>query len=217
MKNWIARAAAAALLGFAACAPAWADSGQDAFDRLPAAQPLDVQGKVVVTEFFWYNCPHCAEFEPEVEAWARKLPADVVFERVPVAFAPQFADQQKFYYALKTLGKVDALQQPIFEAIHVQHIPLQNVGQMGSWVEAHGVPRKQFLDAFNSFGVQMAAQRATQMVNDYQIDGVPTLVVQGLYKLSAGKPATPTNAAVLAEADKLIAMERRTLHTGAKN
>lgn len=212
MKQGFLRFAAAALCAGALVGPAVAADTDAAYDRLPTAQPLDVQGKVVVTEFFWYNCPHCAEFEPELEAWARKLGPDVVLERVPVAFAPQYADQQKFYYALKALGKVDALQQQIFNAIHVQHIPLQTATQMSDWVAAHGVPRQQFLNAFNSFGVQMEARRATQMVNDYQIDGVPTLAIQGQYKLSAGRPATPTTAAVLQEADRLIARTRATLH-----
>ena len=40
-------------------------------------------GKIEVIEFFWYSCPHCNAFEPKLETWIRKLPADVVMRRVP--------------------------------------------------------------------------------------------------------------------------------------
>jgi thiol-disulfide isomerase/thioredoxin len=47
---------------------------------------LPPAGKIDVSEFFWYECPHCNAFEPLLEPWARKLPADVAFRRVPVGF-----------------------------------------------------------------------------------------------------------------------------------
>ena len=210
MMRWLMHLAAAALLGSAVgahAAPAQLLPGQG-YERLATPQPVSPKGKIVVTEFFWYNCPHCAAMEPLLDAWARKLPSDVVLERVPVAFAPQFENQQKLYYALKALGKVDALQGAIFTAIHQQHVVLMNPQQMAGWLAAHGVPRQSFLNAFNSFGVQMDAKRATQMVTDYQISGVPTLVVQGTYALSASMPQTPDNPQVLQGVDQMIAKVR---------
>ncbi len=210
LTRWLTHSAAAALLAVSAgahAAPVQLQQGQG-YERLAPPQPVSPKGKIVVTEFFWYNCPHCAAMEPLLEAWAKHLPSDVVLERVPVAFAPQFENQQKLYYALKALGKVDQLQGAIFTAIHQQHTVLMNPQQMAGWLAAHGVPRKSFLDAFNSFGVQMEAKRATQMVTDYQIAGVPTLVVQGTYALSASMPQTPDNPQVLQGVDQMIAKVR---------
>src|SRR5438105_5092600 len=48
--------------------------------RAPVDSP---PGKVEVIEFFWYNCPHCNHFEPQLEAWIKKLPPDVAMRRVP--------------------------------------------------------------------------------------------------------------------------------------
>ena len=218
MVRWFARIAALLLLGFsvgasAADAPFKEGLG---FDKLSVTQPVSPAGKVVVTEFFWYNCPHCFEFEPLLEAWVKKLPADVVFERVPVAFAPQFVPQQRLYYALKALGKVDALQGAVFNAIHVQHIALVNPEQMANWLQTKGVPKQQFMNAYNSFGVQMEAKRATQMVTDYQIQGVPTMAVQGMYTTSASMPQTPTNEKVLQAVDYLIQQVRQGMTKSAK-
>ena len=192
-----------ALCGAAQAAAPVFTEGQG-YDRLAAVQPVDHPGKVVVTEFFWYNCPHCAEFEPALEAWAKRQPGYVVLERVPVAFAPQFVEQQKLYYALLALGKANALQGQIFNAIHEQHIPLQTSQQMADWLQGHGVPRQQFLNAFNSFSVQMQANRASQMMADYQISGVPTLAVQGTYTLSASLPQTSNHELLLQSVDQLV-------------
>ena len=44
---------------------------EEGFDyrSLPVAQVVEQKGKVEVLEFFWYGCPHCHDFEPELSAW----------------------------------------------------------------------------------------------------------------------------------------------------
>jgi thiol:disulfide interchange protein DsbA len=49
---------------------------------------------------------------------------------------------------------------------------------------ANGVDRKQFMDAYNSFGVNANTKRAAQLADQYKIEGVPTIVVQGKYTTS---------------------------------
>ena len=65
---------------------------EEGFDYriLQAPQPVEVKGKVEVIEFFWYGCPHCYDFEPDLSAWVKRQPKDVVFRRVPVAFRDDF-------------------------------------------------------------------------------------------------------------------------------
>jgi len=158
-----------------------------------------------VTEFFWYDCPHCADFDPMLEAWAKKLPTGVVLQRVPVAFSPQFVPQQHLYYALMALGKLnDDMQAKIFNAIHKQRIPLGTPDQMANWLAQQGIAKKAFMDAYNSFGVTAQVKQATQMVTDYQIQGVPTMAVQGTYTTSAAMPEANNNQKVLEVVDFLI-------------
>ena len=176
-----------------------------AYNRLAVPQPVSPSDKIVVYEFFWYDCPHCADFDPLLEAWQKKLPAGVVLERVPVAFSPQFVPQQHLYYALVALGKLnDAMQAKIFNAIHKQRIPLGTADQMANWLAQQGIPKKAFLDAYNSFGVNAQVRQATQMVTDYQIGGVPTMAVQGTYTTSAALPEANNNKKVLEVVDYLI-------------
>jgi thiol:disulfide interchange protein DsbA len=48
------------------------------YENLKAIQPTQDTDKVEVIEFFWYGCPHCYKFEPEIEAWKATLPENVV-------------------------------------------------------------------------------------------------------------------------------------------
>ncbi len=207
-RIWMVAAALVAMLGTvpagAAVTPV---KGRD-FLTLPVAQPVSPAGKIVVTEFFWYDCPHCAEFEPTLEAWARKLPSDVVLERVPVMWGARFVPQERLYYALLALGKVGALQARVFAAIHQQGIKLETPEQMADWLQKQGVPRQQFLNAYNSFSVQMQTRRAAELTTAYQIQGVPSLAVQGRYVTSADLPGTPSMEQVLRVVDALIVQVR---------
>ena len=74
--------------------PAAPVAGTD-YTVLQSPQPVDPTGKIEVTEFFWYGCPHCNEFDPYLEAWVKKQGPDVVFKRVPVAFRDDFIPHSK--------------------------------------------------------------------------------------------------------------------------
>lgn len=138
-------------------------------------------GKIEVVEFFWYNCPHCSAFEPAVEAWVKRLPKDVAFKRVPVAFDDSFNPQQRLFYALEAMNKVDELHNKVFQAIHVQKIDLKTQDKIAAWVEKQGVDKAKFLELYNSFSVSTKARKATQLQNAYAVDGVPALGIAGRF------------------------------------
>lgn len=176
--------------------------------RLAQPQAPDAPaGKIEVIEFFWYSCPHCNALEPGFEAWVKKLPADVVVHRVPIRFNIGMEPQQRLYYTLEALGKLDALHTKVFNAIHDQHLPLTTADRITDWAVQQGLDKAQFTAAYNSFGVQSKVQRATHLMEAYKIDGVPTIAVNGKYTTS------PTNAGsslgTLQVADFLIGLERK--------
>ena len=152
------------------------------FIVLSKPAPVDAPaGKVEVLEFFSYNCPHCAAFEPQVEAWVKKLPPYVVFRRIPVPFVGNDTEaKQRFYYALEAMGKVDEFQPKVFQAIHQQRLNLTGDAAILAWVEKQpGLDAKKFAELFKSFSVVGKAKRATQLTTDYQVAGVPALGVAG--------------------------------------
>jgi thiol:disulfide interchange protein DsbA len=138
-------------------------------------------GKVEVVEFFWYSCPHCNAFEPRLEAWVKRLPPDVAFKRAPVAFRDDFAPQQRLYYALEALGKVDELHAKVFQAIHVDRLPLNRDDAILDWAGKQGLDKAKFQEAYTSFGVTSKARRATQLQDAYKVQGVPAIGIAGRY------------------------------------
>lgn len=181
--------ASTALLGAALAAPAWTlaqpanalVAGRD-FQLVDPRAPVDAPaGRVEVVEFFWYSCPHCNAFEPQLAAWLKKLPKDVVFKRVPVAFRDDFVPQQRLFYALEAMGLVEKLHAKVFEAIHVQKLRLARAEEIGPWVASQGVNEAKFMEQYNSFTSSTKARRAVQLQDAYRIDGVPTLGIAGRF------------------------------------
>jgi len=155
------------------------------YSILPSVQAVDVPaGKIEVTEFFWYGCPHCFAFEPMIEQWAKNKGADVVFDRVPVAFRPDFVPHSKMYHALVALGKAQELTPKVFAEIHVKKNYLLTPEAQAAFFAQNGIDSKTYLAAYNSFSMNADIQRDAQMLTNYHIDGVPTVVIQGKYVTS---------------------------------
>jgi thiol:disulfide interchange protein DsbA len=176
--------------------------------RLSQPLPSATGGKIEVVEFFWYGCPHCNEFEPMLDAWARKLPADVQFRRVPVAFREEpFGAHQRIFYALEAMGQVEAMHRKVFYAIHNDRARLDKPADISAFMAKNGLDGAKFLDIYNSFSVQTKARQAKQLSESYKIDGVPALGIQGRYYTSGSLAGS--NDKALAVADFLIQQTRK--------
>jgi thiol:disulfide interchange protein DsbA len=171
--------------------------------RVSQPQPVLVPGKIEVIEFFWYGCPHCYAFEPLLEARVKKLPTDVAFRRVPVAFRDEpFTAHQRIFYALEALGQVDAMQMKVFNAIHRDHDRLDKPADIAAFMQKNGIDGAKFTDLYNSFGVQTKTRQARTLAEAYKIDGVPALGINGQYYTSGSLAGS--NERMLTVADYLI-------------
>lgn len=211
-----ARLAAAFAFGLlAAGASASPDNPRAGVDYriLNTPQQTDSAGKVEVTEFFWYSCPHCNALEPSLEDWVAQQGDRIAFKRVPVAFRASMVPQQKLYYTLEAMGKVESLHGKVFNAIHVQRRNLDREAAIADWAAEQGLDRQKFLDVFNSFSVQSKVRRATQLQQAYQVDGVPLLAVDGRFLTSpaivsqsiGNRPEPVLHSATFKVLDHLIA------------
>lgn len=138
-------------------------------------------GKIEVVEFFWYSCPHCNAFEPQLEAWIKQLPPDVVLRRVPVAFRADFVPQQKLYYTLEAMGKLPELHAKVFQAIHQERQPTNRDDLILAWAEKNGLDKAKFQEVYNSFSVASKVRRAQQLQNEFEVEGVPALGIAGRF------------------------------------
>jgi thiol:disulfide interchange protein DsbA len=190
----------AAILPARAAAPEWL--------AISPPQPGDTPGKIEVLEFFSYGCPHCRDFNPLVKSWAEHLPKDVVFRKVPVTFGrAAWENLARLFYALDEIGESKRLDQAVFEAIHAHHINLFSESDAENWVKQQSVDTLRFGDAFKSFSTETFLSRAEQLSRVFKIDSVPTLIVDGRYKV-VGKPSAGF-AGKLAVADDLLAQIRK--------
>jgi len=149
-------------------------------------QPAASGQKVEVLEFFWYGCPHCYHLQGPLEAWLKTKPADVEYKRVPAAFNEAWLQLARVYYTLDAMGLVDKLHQQVFTAIHEKgaldpRMLLRDPKPLFDWVASKGVDRQKFIDVYNSFAVKSRTQRTLELTRNYDIQGTPTVVVDGRY------------------------------------
>jgi len=159
------------------------------YTMLPVAQPTSAgPGKIEVVEIFWYGCPHCYSLEPYISDWvADDLPENVEFVRMHAALNRGWQVHARVFYTAEALGVLDEVHEDLFREIHVNRNPLNTQELLVEFFANHGVPEDQFLDAFNSMGVQTNLRRADAQVRRFRITGVPAVIVNGKYVTGADK------------------------------
>ncbi|MEO5701132.1 MAG: thiol:disulfide interchange protein DsbA/DsbL [Casimicrobiaceae bacterium] len=177
------------------------------YTRLKNPVPVESGSKIEVIEFFSYGCPHCAELEPVLDQWLKTLPPDVQFRRVPVLFQPRWVSLAKVYYTLEALGADAKLTPDIFAAVHRQGVDLANDKAFFDWAAGKGLDRKKVEDMYSSFGINGKVNRAKQLGATYDIQSVPTVIVDGKYVTGSDKVGT--HAALPAALNALIAKARK--------
>ncbi len=179
---------------------------------IPGGQPYDpLAGKVEVVEMFNYICPACNAFDGQFHAWAARQPAYVRVTYVPAQFRPDFTVYARAYFAAESLGLVGKTHEAVYKAVHLDRT-LPGEGQsidpqkIAEFYARYGVTAKQFTDAMNSFAVAGKMNKANQFAMRSQIEGTPTIIVDGKYRVK-GRSWDD----MLRIADHLVARE----HAGA--
>jgi thiol:disulfide interchange protein DsbA len=193
MRNLILSAALVftSLFGLTAQAAEPIEAGKQ-YVELSSAVPVSEPGKIEVVEMFWYGCPHCYAFEPVINPWVEKLPADVHFIRVPAMFGGPWDAHGQLFITLDTMGVEKKVHTAVFDAIQKGGKRLTDPNE-----------------TFNSFAVKGKIAQYKELAKKYEITGVPTMIVNGKYRFDLGTAGGPEQA--LQVADQLIAKERATL------
>lgn len=163
--------------------------GRPQFSELKPPQPTETAGKIEVVEFFWYGCPHCFAVEPYLEAWLKSKPKGVAFRRIPAAMPnSEFYTDAQAYFTAQILGIGDKIHEPFFNAIHLEGNGAlrDDVGALRDFFGKFGVAPKDFDGTWNSFAVQTRMAQAQQEAKRYNVDGVPTIIVNGKWMTGAG-------------------------------
>lgn len=208
MRNLILSAAlvSASLFGMSVQAADVPLEAGKTYVELSNAVPVSVPGKVEVVELFWYGCPHCYSFEPVVNPWAEKLPADVNFVRIPAMFGGPWDAHGQMFLTLEAMGVENKVHSAVFNAIQKEGKRLTDKNEMADFLATQGVDKDKFLATFDSFAIKGQITKAKELAKKYEISGVPTMVVNGKYRFDLGTAGGPEQT--LNVADQLIAKER---------
>jgi len=176
------------------------------YELVTPPQPTTSKDKVEVVELFWYGCPHCFKLEPYVERWLKRKPKNVKFVRMPGMFRPSWEIHGRAYYTAEILGVVDKVHRPMFDAIHEQKRPMNTEAAIMALFKKNGVSEKDFKRAFHSFAVETKLRRAKDMGRRYGARGVPAIIVNGKYRISA--QSAGGNAKIFKVVNKLAKQEK---------
>lgn len=154
--------------------------------ELPSPAPTEEPDKIEVAELFWYGCGHCFTFEPIINEWKKDLPEDVHFRQVPALFGGAWNTHGQLFYTLQSLDKLDEAHLAVFEAMHNDKNQLANEAAMIKLLEPYGITEQEFKRAWSSFGVKSKMDQAARLAKSYRATGVPTLIVNGKYRIEGG-------------------------------
>lgn len=139
---------------------------------------------IIIYEFFWYGCPHCYNLEPTMDRIEADLEKDTKVVKLPVALRDSWIPHAKLYYALKQMDKIDLVHNLIFEEIHLEDNRLNTEQQMIDFLGKHGIDTDKFIEKYNSFGTEARIKKASNLAKKYQIDSVPTIIINGKFLTS---------------------------------
>ena len=155
------------------------------YEMLSPAQPTSTGDKIEVVELFWYGCPHCYAFEPDIAAWLERKAPYIAFVRVPAVFAKNWEVHARAYYAAEQLGVLEKIHKPLFAALHDEKRKLFSEDELAEFFAEHGVTEEAFHAAFDSFDVDTKTRHAIALTRSYGVSGVPSIIVNGKYRSSA--------------------------------
>ena len=169
------------------------------YDVISPAQPTNAPpGKVQVMEVFWLACPHCHALEPYLLAWRKSKPDYVQFVRVPVMWGPVQQAHARLFYTLEALNR-DDLVETAFNTIHnletqtgsesimVGASAADTMKMQEAFATQNGIGASAFESAYNSFDVNTQLQQAEQITQTYEVESVPTVIIDGRYRTDPAK------------------------------
>lgn len=196
---------------------AWADPQMgEQFDQVAQQISTDQPAKIEVMELFWYGCPHCYHMEQPLQAWVKKLPADVYFKRMPALPNASWAPMAKTYFAMQELGVLEKLHSQLFDAIHKAKTlnPADEAAAIDWVTKQGGLDKIKVEKAFKSFAINMQMNKAMQVFRSSGATGVPALIIDGKY--ITGSSMAGGNEAALQTADFIIQNVRKDKASGKK-
>lgn len=143
--------------------------------------------KIEVTEVFWFGCNHCYALEPYIARWKRDIPLDVTFIKSPATWNDMLKTHATIYYTAKALGIEQQFVPAAFNTIQNEGKMLTGNTELEYYFRGFDVQKDRYKAVSTSFGVRNAVDQADKKMKEWKVTGVPSLVVNGKYKVAASR------------------------------
>ncbi len=177
------------------------------YQPLPVPVQTANNDTIEVVEVFSYACVHCYNFDPLLSTWVAQQGDSVDFRRTPAIFNPTWEQLAQAYYAAEALEVTTQVHGALFEAIHVTGENVLDPDVLAElFYQQAEVDPVQFAKVFSSFGVRSKVQQASARGRAYRVTGVPSLIVNGKYRVDGRMAGGSAN--MLQVVDFLVEKER---------
>ncbi len=145
--------------------------------------------KPEVKEFFSLFCGHCFQFEPFMDSVDASLPNGIKLEKSHVSYLPKNNSKMqelimKAFMVMRELDKEKELVRQVFAAYHARGIALETQEDLKKIFVANGVDGKRFDELMASEDINAKALEMNDLWLAKQIESVPTIVVNGKYRVN---------------------------------
>jgi thiol:disulfide interchange protein DsbA len=153
------------------------------YKKLPDnARALVAKGSV--QEFFFYGCSHCQDMEKPLKEWLANKPKHINFEAIPAVFqSPAWAILARVFYALKASDQLSLAHEAAFNVFAKDKSKPKNVQEIASLIQAKFtyLDNDYFIKSYNDEARNAEITRAAKLSAQYQLEAVPTFVINGQY------------------------------------
>ena len=177
------------------------------YEVLQPPQLTETGDRIEVVDVFWYGCPHCYTFLPQMEAYDKIKPDYVEVRRLPAVFRESWIAHARAYYTSMLLGVTHRTHRALFEEIHDHRNPTDHKEALIAFFERHGVGRTEFEQTYDSFAVESLVRKSVLMQQRYGVTGTPSVIVNGKYRITGRLAGSYAN--VIAVVAALVDREYR--------
>ena len=140
---------------------------------------------VTVTEFFWYGCSHCKNFEPLLHSWHKQQSHIKLIQSPAVWNQPMELHAMAFFIA-QTLEQAEQLHHRLFDEV----IKLRNEKSLDAQIEKlanvfseYGLPQPDFKQQLQSPALEDQVKNSIKLMQQAEVSGTPMILVNGQYRV----------------------------------
>ncbi|MBB5547773.1 DsbA family protein [Paraburkholderia fungorum] len=148
----------------------------------------------VVTDYFYYGCPHCRAFEPMLEAWARQHGPSVTLKRVPVTGdRAELTREADLFYALDSIGAIPRLQEAAFQIVARNADFPASDHDLAEWATEEGIEPQRLVEAYHAPDMQARIDAGDKAFRAKDLAAVPAIAVHGRWIVTAATAGSIEN------------------------